>query len=102
MIDNNKRLLPAFEAPNHLEIYDAHNAAFDVQLSVTTLAGLVNRRQPRVYLLSNNDADSLFNALLAGVTHERVNTSSGDTLNTMLAKYRDIVKGMVIYDAALL
>ncbi|MGH2495141.1 MAG: GxGYxYP domain-containing protein, partial [Ktedonobacteraceae bacterium] len=102
MIENNKRLLPVFETPAHLEIYDIQDAAYDVQLSVTTLAGLINRGQPRVYLLSNNDADSLFNALLARVPHEYAKTGKLDVLDAMLQKYRDIVKGMVIYDPAIL
>ncbi|HLX59489.1 MAG TPA: hypothetical protein VKR83_20920 [Ktedonobacteraceae bacterium] len=102
MIDNDKCLLPAFEAPDHLEIYDIHNASYDVELGVTTLTGLLNRHKPRVYLLSNNDAETLFNALLAHVPHECINTSAANTLNAMLTKYRDIVKGMVIYDPTLL
>ncbi len=97
-----KRLLPVFETPAHLEIYDIQNAAYDVQLSVTTLAGLINRGQPRVYLLSNNDAEGLFNALLAHVSHEYIAAGKGDTLDAMLKRYRDSVRGMVIYDPAML
>lgn len=102
MIDINKRLLPVFETPAHLEIYDIHDAAYDVQLSVTTLTGLINRGQPRVYLLNNYDAESLFNALLAHVTHEYISTDRVDTLDAMLKTYRDMVRGMVIYDPAML
>ena len=102
MTDSNKRLLPAFETPDHLEIYDIQNAAYDVQLSVTTLTGMINRGQPRVYLLSNNDAEGLFNELLAHVSHEYIATDKGDTLEAMLKTYRDIVRGMVIYDPAML
>ncbi|HEU0001151.1 MAG TPA: GxGYxYP domain-containing protein [Ktedonobacteraceae bacterium] len=101
MIDDDKRLLPVFATPAHLEIYDIQDAVYDMQLSVTTLAGLINRGQPRVYLLSNNDADSLFNALLAHVPHEHVNTGELGTLDAMLQTYRDTVKGMVIYDPAM-
>ena len=102
MTDTYKRLLPVFETPARLEIYDIHDAAYDVQLSVTTLAGLINRGQPSVYLLSNNDAESLFNALLAHVPHEYVSTDSVDTLEAILKTYRDMVRGMIIYDPAML
>src|SRR5581483_7359487 len=91
-----------FATPAHLEIYDIQDTAYDVQLSVTTLAGLINRGQPRVYLLSNNDADSLFNALLAHVPHEYVKAGEMDTLDAMLTTYRDVVRGMIIYDPAML
>ncbi len=97
-----KRLLPVFETPAHLEIYNIQNAAYDIQLSVTTLTGLINRGQPRVYLLSNDDAEGLFNALLAHVSHEYIATDRVDTLDAMLKTYRDIVRGMVIYDPAML
>lgn len=101
MTDDTKRLLPVFAAPAHLEIYDIQDAAYDAQLSVTTLAGLINRGQPRVYLLSNSDADSLFNTLLAHVPHEYIKIGTQSTLDTMLRTYRDVVKGMVIYDPAM-
>jgi hypothetical protein len=104
MIDTHihNRLLPEFETPAHLELYDIQHAAYDVQLSVTTLAGLINRGQPRVYLLANSDAASLFSALLARVPHEYMANDGAGILDTMLKTYRDTVKGMVIYDPALL
>lgn len=103
MIDSHThhRLLPVFEAPVHLDLYDIEHAAYDVQLSVTTLVGLINRDQPRVYLLATSDADNLFNALLAHVPHEYVALDGINVLETMLQKYPDRVKGMVIYDPTL-
>src|SRR5579859_2302285 len=101
MIDTHNRLLPVFEAPAHLDLYDIEHAAYDVQLSVTTLAGLINRDQPRVYLLATSDAGSLFNALLAHVPHEHVAHDGVDILEAVLQTYRDSAKGMVIYDPAL-
>src|SRR5579859_2692210 len=101
MIDTLNRLLPVFEAPAHLDLYDIEHAAYDVQLSVTTLVGLINHDQPRVYLLATSDAGSLFNALLAHVPHEHVAHDGVDILEAMLQTYRDSAKGMVIYDPAL-
>ena len=96
------RLLPVFETPARLELYDIQHAADDVQLSVTTLAGLVNRGRPRVYLLANSDAASLFDALLAHIPHAYVAHDGLDILDAMLQTYRDSVRGMVIYDPSLL
>ena len=101
MITEMNRLLPVFETPAHLELYDIQHAAYDVQLSVTTLAGLINRGQPHVYLLANSDAGSLFSALLAHIPHEYVAHDGIDILDAMLKTYRDSVKGMVIYDPTL-
>ncbi len=101
MIDTRNRLLPVFETPARLELYDIEHAAYDVQLSVTTLAGLINRGQPRVYLLATSDAGNLFNTLLAHVPHEYVAHDGVDILDAMLQTYRNSVKGMVIYDPTL-
>ena len=38
------RLLPAFQTPKHLTIYDLRGASNEVQLSAATMAGLINRR----------------------------------------------------------
>ncbi|HVB72314.1 MAG TPA: hypothetical protein VNE38_02060 [Ktedonobacteraceae bacterium] len=97
-----KRLLPGFEAPDRLEIYDTRGAAYDVQLCITILAGLINRQKPRIYLLSNSDAESLFKTLLAHIPHEYINSGATDSLDAMLAKYRALVKGIIIYDPELL
>ena len=101
MIDTHNRLLPVFETPAHLELYDIQHTAYDVQLSVTTLAGLINRGQPRVYLLATGDAENLFNTLLAHVPYEYVAHEGVDVLEAMLQTYPDSAKGMVIYDPAL-
>src|SRR5579875_28544 len=53
-----ERMLPAFQAPQHLDIYDLRGAASDVQLAVTTMAGIINRPQPRVYLITSDDDSS--------------------------------------------
>jgi len=45
-----------FQVPDHLDVYDICDASQDVQLSVTTMTGVINRQQPKVYLLSNDDA----------------------------------------------
>lgn len=45
-------LWPTFQAPDHLDVYDIRNASQDVQLSVMTMTGVINRKQPKVYLRS--------------------------------------------------
>src|SRR5258708_16382093 len=62
-------LLPAFQAPEHLDVYDIRNTSYDVQLNVTTLTGLINRKHPKIYLLSNSDAFFWLGAAFAQVPH---------------------------------
>src|SRR5437016_7558973 len=98
----NKRLLPAFEAPNHLDVYDIRDAAYDVQLSITTMTGLVNRQQPRIYLLSNDDAHELLNTILSHIPSTLVPIKAESVLDDLLQKYRHHISGMIIYDPAML
>ncbi len=97
-----KRLLPAFEAPHHLDVYDIRDAAYDVQLSVTTMTGLVNRQQPRIYLLSNDDAHKLLNTILNHIPSTLVPIKAESVLDDLLQKHRHHISGMIIYDPALL
>ena len=50
-----ERTLPAFQTPQHLTIYDIRGASPAVQLSASTAAGLINRPQPRVYLITSDE-----------------------------------------------
>lgn len=98
------RLLPAFAAPRELEIYDIRSAPYDTQLCVTTLVGLVNRQQPRVYLLSNGDDEPLLRGLLAHIPAQFHALPPEQALEEMLARFSHDaqVQGKIIYDPNLL
>src|SRR5581483_366313 len=49
------KLLPAFQTPEELTVYDIRGASTETKISVTTFVGLINRPQPRVYLFINDD-----------------------------------------------
>ncbi len=97
-----ERVFPLFQPSKHLDIYNVHSASRDVQLSIATLVGLINRPQPRVYLLDRaHDAFWLKEALssipqtLSALTQDAI-------LHDLLTKYRSLVHGLVIYDPALI
>ena len=92
------RLLPAFQTPEHLDVYDIRSASHEVQLSVTTMAGLINRPKPQVYLLSGDDDDFWLTELLASLPKD-IHPDSGDSLlQSLLNSYRGSIQGIVIYD----
>src|SRR5215469_9400353 len=95
---SNERLLPAFQAPQHLDIYDIRGAPHDVQLTVTMLSGLINRPQPRLYLVSRDDDNFWLNAVLASVPHTISPARDNAILDTLLKTYRDSIQGLIIYD----
>src|SRR5258707_5075233 len=91
-------LLPAFQAPEHLDVYDIRNASYDIQLSVTTMTGLINRQQPEVYLLNSSDAASWLNQVFAHIPHVISAAKDEAILETLLNSYRNRVAGLIIYD----
>src|SRR5436309_3496432 len=93
-----RRLLPAFEPPRSLDVYDVRGAPFDIVLSAATMSGLINRQEVRVYLLSDVDAGMLQETLLAHIPTLPHSTQAEEVLDELLAEYRSSVKGLVIYD----
>ncbi len=92
------RIIPAFQAPQHLNIYDIRSASRDDQLSVTTLAGLINRPQPQVYLITGDDDTFWLHEVFASVPDDTPSVASNAVLDALLTTYRSSVQGMVIYD----
>lgn len=93
-----ERLLPQFQVPQHLTVYDVRKASTDEQLSIATLAGLINRPQPQVYLLSSDEDEFWLDHLAGSIPHEPVSPGNTSILETLLARYPDRANGLIIYD----
>src|SRR5258708_8763655 len=89
-------LLPAFQAPEHLNVYDIRNTSYDIQLSVTTMTGLINRQQPEVYLLNSSHAAFWLNQVFAHIPHVISAAKDEAILETLLNGYRNRVSGLII------
>ena len=92
------RLLPAFQTPKHLTIYDLHGASNEVQLSAATMAGIVNRPEPMVYQIITNEDAFWLKELLSGIPQESSPSSGDGVLEGMLIPFRSSIQGMIIYD----
>src|SRR6266480_1500034 len=92
------RLVPEFQEPEKLTIYNLRGASMEVLLSAATMAGLINRPQPQVYLIFNDDDDFWLKEIPGSITRETAPTSDNDLLKGMLKAFPDHAKGMVIYD----
>src|SRR5437763_6507318 len=92
------RLVPAFQEPTQLTIYDLRGASMEVLQSAATMVGLINRPQPQVYLIFNDDDDFWLKEIPGSITRETAPTSGNDVLEGMLITFRNFAKGMVIYD----
>jgi len=92
------RLLPAFQTPKHLTIYDLRGASNEVKLSAATMAGLINRPEPMVYQIITDEDAFWLKELLGGIPRESSPTSGDGVLEGMLISFRSSIQGMIIYD----
>lgn len=95
------RSVPAFQSPTHLDIYPIRNAAPDVQLTISTMAGIINRPQPRVYLISGDDDQAWLKLALNAVPQNVSTATDNNALDAMLTAYRSAIQGIIIYDPGL-
>lgn len=85
--------LPAFPPPRYLEAADITQLTGDQQVLLTTLQGIVNRCEPRLYFfLSGDNSDQTW----LTTTHVP-NTIVGDPLS-LIGKYSDEIAGAIVYD----
>lgn len=95
-------LLPTFQTPAHIQVYDLRGASRDAQLAATTLAGLINRPQPQVYLILNNDDVFWLTNAAQSVTHDFVAATADAAFDALAVASKASIKGLIIYDPALL
>ncbi len=95
------KLLPAFQAPQALTVYDIRGTSAETQISVTTFVGLINRPQPRVYLFMNDDDVFWLNTVFHTVPHTISHSPGEGVLDALLNSYGSCLQGMVIYDPGL-
>ena len=97
-----ERVFPLFQSAQHLDVYHVHPASCDVQLSIATLVGLINRPQPRVYLLEREHDAFWLKEALSSIPHTLSSLLGADILHELLTTYRSLVEGLVIYDPELI
>jgi GxGYxYP putative glycoside hydrolase C-terminal domain/GxGYxY sequence motif in domain of unknown function N-terminal len=97
-----ERVFPMFQVAQHLDVYDVHTTACDVQLSIATLVGLINRSQPRVYLLDREHDAFWLKEALSAIPQMLSSLTQADILHDLLTKYHSLVQGLIIYDPMLI
>ena len=85
--------LPHFPAPYHLDVGAIQSLSGDQQALLTTLQGVVNRRQPRLYWIPGSDPTD--QEWLD--TIDIPNTKAADPWS-LIGKYRREIRGAILYD----
>lgn len=85
--------LPSFASVKHLDVANVLDASGDTRLLLATLQGIVNRAEPRIYLLENEEEGKL-----TWLKDLRVPYVLHDDVWTIVKKYKNEMKGLIIYD----
>ncbi|GCE20424.1 GxGYxYP domain-containing protein [Dictyobacter kobayashii] len=96
-----KRFLPAFQAPVQLTIYDLRGASRDELITATVAAGIVNRAQVQVYLITSDDDAFWLEQIFARIPQDWAASYGSAALIELLNMHLSDFKGLVIYNPAL-
>lgn len=99
---SNKRALPAFQAPLHIDIYDIRGLPRERQLTVTTMVGIINRPQPKIYLIASDDDLFWLRRVLDSIPQNVLPFHHNQTIENLLLTYRQNFQGLIIYDPKLI
>lgn len=85
--------LPNFAKVKRLDVADVLEAPGDTRLLLATLQGIVNRTEPRIYLLESEEEGKL-----TWLGDLQVPYTVHDDIWNLVKKYKHEVKGIIIYD----
>lgn len=94
--------LPHFAAPGALDTIEVQSLTRDEQLAFSALQGLVNKTQPRIFIIDNRtDEGRLTWAQTPGIDFQFATNYSRENKYALLAKYAGELDGIVLYDPAI-
>ncbi len=96
-----ERLIPGFQAVTHLDVCTVTGASNETSIALTTLVGLVNRPQPKVYLIMGEDETFWLKEVFGDIPQNVISATGDAALGVLLDTYHSNVKGVVIYDPGL-
>ncbi|MFD0698949.1 GxGYxYP domain-containing protein [Paenibacillus sp. GCM10027628] len=85
--------LPTFAKAEHLDVADVYDAPGDIKLLLATLQGIVNREQPRIYLLENKEEGKT-----TWLDDLQVPYNVQSDYWDIVKKYVNEIKGIIVYD----
>ncbi|WP_126628220.1 GxGYxYP domain-containing protein [Dictyobacter alpinus] len=101
LIGSQPWLLPTFAAPAHLQVYDLRGASRDELHTATAAAGIINRSQCQIYLVTSEDELFWLEQVFTAIPHTQVNMQGSAALHELLANHVAMFKGLIVYDPAL-
>ena len=97
-----ERMIPAFQAIEHLDVYDLRGASREEQVAATIVAGIVNRPQPRLYLITGNDDAAWLKNALSPLPQTLSPQSGQAAFFALLDSYHSLCKGLILFNPNLM
>lgn len=88
-----KQALPNFSKVKHLDVADIYDAPGDIKLLMATLQGIVNRAEPRIYLLESKEEGKFTWLNDLNVTYK-----VRDDYWKIVQTYKKEINGIIVYD----
>jgi hypothetical protein len=88
-----QQALPSFAKVKRLEVADVYDAPGDIKLLLATLQGIVNRTEPRIYLIENREEGKF-----AWLNDLDVPYKVRDNYWDILKRFKSEVRGVIVYD----
>jgi hypothetical protein len=88
-----QQALPTFAKTKRLEVADIYDAPGDIKLLLATLQGIVNRAEPRIYLLENKEEGKF-----AWLNELDVPYKVRDNYWDIFKSFKNEIKGIIVYD----
>lgn len=88
-----KQMLPSFAKAKHLDVADVSDAPGDIKILLATLQGVVNRTEPRIYLLENKEEGKM-----TWLNDLKVPYNVHDDYWDLIKKYKNEINGLIVYD----
>lgn len=87
------QMLPHFKKTKHLDVVDIMKASGDIKILLATLEGIVNRKEPRIYLIETDEEGKM-----TWLNDMKVPYTMLDDYWDLLKKYKKEIKGLIVYD----
>ncbi|PZW27949.1 GxGYxY motif-containing protein [Thermosporothrix hazakensis] len=86
--------LPTFARPGHLDVIDMGEQSAEMQLTLATLEGNINRERPRIYLIEHNAREGATTWL----EKSKLPLTTYTDPWKLISKYTHEIRGIIIYD----
>ncbi len=96
-----ERLIPGFQSVTHLDIYTVKGVSSETLITLMTVVGLVNRPQPKIYLVLGDDEAFWLAEVFGNIPQKHIPTTNENILDVLLDAYLSNIQGLVIYDSNL-